>query len=96
MVDLTAIRKRQYELAIRDIIGSCIVDATVSISIGQLFFPTVVFINSPERSLSLVLYAIFASIVVILTLALGKEIDRKAGALFIILYSFAYMPLYII
>ena len=95
VVDLTAIRKRQYELAIGDIIGSCIVDATVSISIGQLLFPTAVFVESPERSLLLALYAIIASIVVILTLALRKKVDKKAGALFIIVYSFAYTLLYV-
>ena len=96
VVDLTAIRKRQYELAIGDIIGSCIVDATVSISIGQLLFPTAVFVESPVRSLSLALYAILASTVVILTLALREKVDKKAGALFIIVYSFAYMLLYVI
>jgi cation:H+ antiporter len=46
VVDLTAIRRRQYELAIGDIIGSCILDATVSISIGQLLFPTPVLYGS--------------------------------------------------
>lgn len=96
VVDLTAIRKRQYELAIGDIIGSCIVDATVSISIGQLLFPTPVFYESPMHSLSLALYAIVASIVVILTLALREKVDRKAGALFIIVYSIAYALLYVI
>lgn len=95
VVDLTAIRKRQYELAIGDIIGSCIVDATVSISIGQLLFPTAVFVDSPLRSLSLALYAIVASVVVILTLALREKVDKKAGALFIVVYSLAYALLYI-
>lgn len=96
VVDLTAIRKRRYELAIGDIIGSCIFDATISISIGQLLFPTAVFVASPERSLSLVLYAILASVVVILTLALREKVDRKAGVLFIVLYSFSYTLLYIL
>ncbi|MCW3986232.1 MAG: sodium:calcium antiporter [Candidatus Bathyarchaeota archaeon] len=94
VVDLTAIRKRQYELAIGDIIGSCIVDATVSISIGQLFFPTAVFVGSPERSILLALYAILASAVVILTLALREKVDRRAGGLFIILYLISYTLLY--
>lgn len=94
VVDLTAIRKRQYELAIGDIIGSCIVDATVSISIGQLFFPTAVFVGSPERSILLALYAIPASAVVILTLALREKVDRRAGVLFIILYLISYTLLY--
>lgn len=95
-VDLTAIRKKQYKLAIGDIIGSCIVDATVSISIGQLLFPTPVFYDSPAHSISLALYTILASTVVILTLALREKVDKKAGALFIILYSLAYTLLYVI
>jgi len=94
VVDLTAIRKRQYELAIGDIIGSCIVDATVSISIGQLFFPTIVFVSSPERSIMLALYTILASTAVILTLALREKVDRKAGALLIIFYFISYILLY--
>ena len=93
VVDLTAIRKRQYELAIGDIIGSCIVDATISISIGQLLFPTRVFYGSPVRAISLALYAIFASAVVILTLALREKVDRKIGVLFIAVYGLSYVLL---
>lgn len=86
VVDVTAVRRREYELAVGDIIGSCIVDATVSISIGQLLFPTAVLVEDYQHSLSLVLYAIFASAVVILTLAARKKVDKKAGVLFILLY----------
>jgi len=96
VVDLTAIRKRQYELAIGDIIGSCIVDATISISIGQLLFPTEVFYESPAQSIALALYVVIASIVVISTLTLREKVDKKAGALFIIVYSVAYILLYVI
>jgi cation:H+ antiporter len=88
VVDLMALRKKQYELAIGDAIGSCLVDATVSVGIGQLFFPQAV---SGELALITGLYAIFGSIVVILTLALRKKVDRKAGALFIFVYLLSYM-----
>ena len=87
VVDLIAIRKKQYELAIGDAIGSCLVDASVSVGIGQLFFPQAV---SGELALITGLYAIFGSIVVILTLALRKKADRKAGALFILVYLLSY------
>ena len=87
MVDLTAIRKKQYELAIGDAIGSCLVDASVSVGIGQFFFPQAV---SGETAMITGLYAIFGSIVVILTLALREKVDKKAGALFIFLYLFSY------
>ena len=87
VVDLTAIRKKQYELAIGDAIGSCIVDATVSIGIGQVFFPQAV---SGELALMTGLYAIFGSILVISTLALREKVDKKAGALFIFIYLLSY------
>ena len=41
-VDLTALRKKQYEIVIGDIIGNCVVDASLSIGIGQVFFPQAV------------------------------------------------------
>jgi cation:H+ antiporter len=87
VVDFIAIRRKQYELAIGDAIGSCLVDASVSVGIGQLFFPQAV---SGELALITGLYAIFGSIVVILTLALREKVDRKAGALFILVYLLSY------
>jgi len=87
VVDLTALRKKQYELAIGDAIGSCIVDASVSVGIGQLFFPQAV---SGELAMITGLYAIFGSIVVILTLALRQKVDKKVGALFIFVYLLSY------
>ncbi len=35
VVDINAIRNRHYKIAIGDIVGSCIVDSTLSIGIGQ-------------------------------------------------------------
>jgi cation:H+ antiporter len=96
VVDITAIRKKQYELAVGDIIGSCIVDATVSISIGQLFFPTPVFVEAYQQSVPLVLYTIVASAVVILTLAARRRVDTKAGILFILVYLVSFSLLYMV
>lgn len=90
IVDLTALRKKQYQLAIGDIIGSSIVDASVSIGIGQLLFPTTV---SGELARITGLYAIFASITVLSVLAFREKVDRKAGILFIVLYMFSYVIL---
>jgi cation:H+ antiporter len=91
VVDFTAIRRRQYEFAIGDILGSCIVDATISVSIGQFLFPTPVFVESSGRSILLALYTIIASATVILTLSLRKKIDKKAGILFVLVYSISYV-----
>jgi len=91
-VDLTAIRKKQYEIAIGDAIGSCLVDASISPGIGPLFFPGSV---SGRLAETTGLYALFASIVVILTFALRQRLDKKAGILFLIVYGFSYAILYV-
>ncbi len=93
VVDLTAVRKKQYELAIGDIIGSSIVDASLSIGIGPLLFPIKV-----DGALASItgLYAIFVSIVIISLLALRERVDRKIGVLFIALYLFSYATLSVI
>lgn len=93
VVDFMALRKKQYELAIGDAIGSCLVDATVSVGIGQVFFPQAV---SGKIAMITGLYAIFGSIVVVLTLALREKVDKKAGALFIFVYLLSYALLYVI
>ena len=87
VVGVIAIRKGQFELTIGNAIGSCIVDATIAIGIGQLLFPQIV---SGQTAMITGLYAIFGSIVVILTLALRKKLDKKAGALFILIYLLSY------
>ena len=87
VVDFMALRKKQYELAIGDAIGSCIVDASVSIGIGQVFFPQAV---SGDIAVITGLYAIVGSIVVVLTLALREKVDKKAGVLFILIYLLSY------
>ena len=91
-VDFTALRKRQYEVAIGDIIGSCIVDASLSIGIGLVFFPQAV---SAELASTTILYTIFASAAVISILAVREKVDKKGGIIFIALYLLSYMLLMI-
>jgi len=92
VVDLTAIRKRQYEIAIGDAIGSCLVDACFSIGIGPLFFAPITISGKLAETTGL--YALFGSIIVILTLASREKLDKKAGVLFIVLYLLSYAMLY--
>jgi len=92
VVDSTAVRKKQYEIAIGDAIGSSIVDAGFSIGIGPLFSPIKVSGRTAETT---GLYALFGSIMVLLVLALREKLDKKTGMLFIILYLFAYATLYL-
>ena len=88
VVDLTAVRKKQYELAIGDAIGSCVVDACFSIGIGPLLMGKIDV--SGELAMITGSYAIFVCIVIIATLALRGKIDKKAGALFLFLYLLSY------
>ena len=87
VVSITALRKKQYELSIGNVIGSCLFDASFSIGIGFFFFPQAV---SGELARTTGLYAILGSIVVILMLALRGKVDKKAGALFIFVYLLSY------
>jgi len=91
VIDLTAVRKRQYEIAIGDIIGSSIVDAGFSVGIGPLFFPITVSATIAETT---GLYALFCSVIVLLLLALRKKLDKKAGIVFIALYFLSYATMY--
>ena len=91
VVDLTAIRKREYELAIGDIIGSSLVDASLSIGIGPMLFTNVI---SGGIAFLSGLYAILTSILVVSALALRGKVDKKAGVFFIVIYLFSYILLY--
>jgi len=91
-IDLTAVRKKQYEIAIGDAIGSCIVDAGFSIGIGPLLFPSTVSARLAETT---GLFALLASIIVLSTLVIRQKLDRKTGALFIIIYGLSYFMLFI-
>lgn len=87
-VDLEGIRKGQTQLVLGDIAGSCIFDSLVAVAIGPLLIATVI---SKEIVIRTGLYILFVIIVVFLTLAIRKKLDRKAGLLFIILYLSSYL-----
>ncbi|TFG24056.1 MAG: sodium:calcium antiporter [Promethearchaeota archaeon] len=86
-VDINAIKRKNYNLAIGDILGSCIIDATISITIGQLFFPQEV---SAKLIIPLIIYTIFASMLVIAVIAWREKVDKKSGILFICIYIGSY------
>jgi Ca2+/Na+ antiporter len=91
VVDLAAIRRKQYGIAIGDAIGSSIIDAGFSIGIGTLLFPGNVTASLAEKT---GLYALMCSIVVVMMLALRQKHDRKSGLLFIMLYALAYLAIF--
>ena len=86
-VDLAAVRKKQYSFAIGDLIGSSIVDATFSIGIGQLLFPTAF---SRQLILTSGFYTLIASAIIIALLFTRKRLDKLVGIIGIVLYIIAY------
>ncbi len=90
---IQAIRRRHFELAIGDIIGSCIVDATLAVGLGPLFFPisvdgSAVFLTG--------IYAIVSSLVVVAVLSYRGVNDKKTGALFLLIYLGTWLvPLFL-
>ena len=92
VVDLAAIRKKQYEIAIGDVVGSSIIDAGFSIGIGPLIFGKITV--SARLAETTGLYALLCSSIVILTFALREKLDKKIGVLFIALYLLSYTTLY--
>ena len=86
-VDITALRKKEYNLAIGDIIGSCIVDSTISIAIGQFLFPQSI---SAQLAIPTILYTIIASLIVISVVSKRQIMDWKSGILFILIYLLGF------
>ena len=92
-VDINALRRKENQIAIGDIIGSCIVDSTLSIGIGQVFFPQAV---SAHLAIPTITYTLFASFIVFTVIAIRKKVDKKTGILFISLYLCSYGVLFFI
>ncbi len=93
-VDVNALRLKHHDIAIGDIIGSCIVDSTLSIGIGQLVFNQNPNPVTAALAVPTVFYTLIASFIVITVVAVRKKIDKKAGILFISLYFLSYVFLF--
>jgi cation:H+ antiporter len=93
IIAISAIRRKHFELAIGDIIGSCLVDATLGIGLGPLFFP----ISVNGRAVFLTgIYAIISSSVVVSVLSYRGVNDKKTGALFLLIYLGTWLvPLFL-
>lgn len=90
-VDINALRRRENQIALGDIIGSCIVDSTLSIGIGQVLFPQAV---TAYLAIPTITYTLIASFIVFIVVAIRQKVDRKTGVLFISLYLCSYMLLF--
>lgn len=86
-VEFTAIRRNQRQMALGDVLGSCLVDASLSIGIGPALFPTLV---SSELVTKGYWAALFSILVAALLLAIRKKHDRISGLVLIAVYLSAY------
>lgn len=84
VVDLTALRRGEAGLAIGDILGSSFVDATLSMAIGPLLFPTVIDGDLAIRGAAV---AAGAAVIVGLLLSRGGNHDRKTGLILLLVYA---------
>jgi len=90
-VDINALRLGHHSIAIGDIVGSCIVDSTLSIGIGLVLFPQAV---TAALAVPTVLYTLIASFIVFITIAARQKVDKKVGIFFISLYFMSYVFLF--
>ncbi|MFX1379852.1 MAG: sodium:calcium antiporter [Promethearchaeota archaeon] len=90
-VDINALRLGHHQIAIGDIVGSCIVDSTLSIGIGQVFFPQTV---TAALAVPTVIYTLISSFIVFSLIATRRKVDKKAGIIFISLYFLSYVFLF--
>ncbi|MFX1488423.1 MAG: sodium:calcium antiporter [Promethearchaeota archaeon] len=93
-VDINALRLGQHQIAIGDIVGSCIVDSTLSIGIGHVVFNRNPNLITASLAIPTVLYTLIASFIVFITIAVRSKLDKKAGIFFIFIYFLSYIFLY--
>ena len=84
IVAYTALRRGEGALAIGDVLGSSFADATLSISVGPLLFPTVI---DGGLALTAALVTAGAAGVVALLLGRGGELGRRGGAILLLVYA---------
>lgn len=84
VVDITALRRGETGLAIGDILGSSFVDATLSIAIGPLLFPTTI---DGRLAITGSMVALGAAVVVALLLGRGGNHDRRTGLILLLVYA---------
>ncbi|MEX2210643.1 MAG: hypothetical protein WD689_02620 [Gaiellaceae bacterium] len=90
VVDVTALMRGAPGIALGDVLGSSLVDATLSIGVGPLLFPAGV---TPRLAVAGALYALVAVAIVGVALAARRRHDRASGALLFAIYAVSYVVL---
>jgi cation:H+ antiporter len=86
-VELTAIRRGQRDIAMGDVLGSCLVDASLALAIGPSLFPTTI---TPALAFRGAIVAATGVLVAGLAIGLRGRLDRWSGALLLVGYVAAY------
>ena len=87
-VDVTALMSGKRDIAIGDIVGSCLVDATLSIGAGPLISPTAV---TALLAIQGALIAIVFTALCLLVVGIRQKHDRWTGAFMLALYVTGYL-----
>jgi cation:H+ antiporter len=87
-VEITALRRGETQVALGDVLGSCLVDASLAIALGPLLFPTTV---TSALALEGALLAIAAMAAVAVVLGLRGGHGRLQGLLLIGVYLIGYL-----
>ena len=88
IVALTAIRRGETDLAIGDVLGSSFADATLSVSIGPLLFPTAI---DGDLAFAGACVAAGAAGIVALLLSRGSKHTRRKGTILILIYATTWL-----
>jgi cation:H+ antiporter len=88
VVELTALRRGHRAIALGDVLGSCLVDASLSVAIGPLLFPTPVTAALAIRG---TMIAAVTMLLAGLLLGLRGRHDRVSGAVLVTAYLGAYL-----
>lgn len=88
VVEVAAVRRKQWDLAVGDAIGSSFLDSTLSLGIGPLVAPIAV-----TAGVAVVGSLIAATAIgfAVLTLTLRREHNRMSGALLIAIFAVSYL-----
>ncbi|VVC03814.1 putative membrane protein [Candidatus Bilamarchaeum dharawalense] len=82
-VDLQAIRKKQYGMALGDAIGSTMTNITLVLGTAAIINPITIIL---PIFIAALLFAIIANIVLLYVAAVNKKLQKLGGALFLLLY----------
>lgn len=87
-VDVTALASGKRDIAVGDIVGSCLIDATLSMGIGPLISPT--FVTAALAVEGAIIAAAFTALAVV-AVSIKRVHNRWTGVFLLILYGLGYV-----